>query len=79
MTDSVLYEVDEGLATVTLNRPESMNALDTGTKDDLRDALRAAGSDEAVRAVLLTGAGPRLLRRPGPQGAHRRSWRPAAA
>jgi 2-(1,2-epoxy-1,2-dihydrophenyl)acetyl-CoA isomerase len=57
MGDSVLYEVDEGLATVTLNRPEAMNALDTETKNDLRDALRAAGSDEVVRAVLLTGRG----------------------
>lgn len=57
MGDSVLYEVDEGLARVTLNRPEAMNALDTGTKNELRDALRDAGSDEAVRAVLLTGRG----------------------
>jgi 2-(1,2-epoxy-1,2-dihydrophenyl)acetyl-CoA isomerase len=57
MGDSVLYEVGDGLATVTLNRPEAMNALDTGTKDALRDSLRAAAADEAVRAVLLTGRG----------------------
>ncbi|WP_329175017.1 enoyl-CoA hydratase-related protein [Streptomyces sp. NBC_01477] len=57
MADSVLYEVSEGLATVTLNRPEAMNALDTGTKVALRDALRDAGADPAVRAVLLTGSG----------------------
>ncbi|WUH91158.1 enoyl-CoA hydratase-related protein [Streptomyces sp. NBC_00433] len=57
MADSVLYEVSDGLATVTLNRPEAMNALDTATKAALRDALRAAGADEAVRAVLLTGGG----------------------
>jgi 2-(1,2-epoxy-1,2-dihydrophenyl)acetyl-CoA isomerase len=57
MADGVLYEVSEGLATVTLNRPEAMNALDTRTKEALRDALRAAGADEAVRAVLLTGTG----------------------
>ena len=57
MADSVLYEVDEGLATVTLNRPEAMNALDTGTKNELRDALREAAADPAVRAVLLTGTG----------------------
>lgn len=57
MADSVLYEVGEGLATVTLNRPEAMNALDARTKNSLRDALREAGSDEAVRAVLLTGNG----------------------
>lgn len=57
MADSVLYEVADGLATVTLNRPDAMNALDTATKNSLRDALREAGSDEAVRAVLLTGNG----------------------
>lgn len=57
MADSVLYEVSEGLATVTLNRPEAMNALDIETKNALRDTLAAAGADEEVRAVLLTGNG----------------------
>jgi 2-(1,2-epoxy-1,2-dihydrophenyl)acetyl-CoA isomerase len=57
MADSVLYEVSDGLATVTFNRPEAMNALDTETKNALRDALRAAAGDSAVRAVLLTGTG----------------------
>jgi 2-(1,2-epoxy-1,2-dihydrophenyl)acetyl-CoA isomerase len=57
MADGVLYEVADGLATVTLNRPDAMNALDTATKNALRDALRQAASDEAVRAVLLTGNG----------------------
>jgi 2-(1,2-epoxy-1,2-dihydrophenyl)acetyl-CoA isomerase len=57
MGESVLYEVEDGLATVTLNRPEAMNALDTGTKDALRDTLRAAGADGAVRAVLLAARG----------------------
>ncbi len=57
MADCVLYDVTDGLATVTLNRPEAMNALDTATKDALRDALRAAAGDPAVRAVLLTATG----------------------
>jgi 2-(1,2-epoxy-1,2-dihydrophenyl)acetyl-CoA isomerase len=57
MAGSVLYEVDEGLATVTLNRPEAMNALDVGTKDELRDCLREAAADRGVRAVLLTARG----------------------
>ncbi|MDX6327880.1 MAG: 2-(1,2-epoxy,2-dihydrophenyl)acetyl-CoA isomerase [Streptomycetaceae bacterium] len=57
MGDTVLYEVSDGLATITLNRPDAMNALDTATKVALRDALRAAGTDQAVRAVLLTAAG----------------------
>ena len=40
MADTVLYEVSDGLATITLNRPEAMNALNTEAKVALRDALR---------------------------------------
>jgi 2-(1,2-epoxy-1,2-dihydrophenyl)acetyl-CoA isomerase len=57
MADTVLYDVTEGLATITLNRPDAMNALDDATKDALRDTLRRAADDPAVRAVLLTGNG----------------------
>ncbi|MEU7132185.1 enoyl-CoA hydratase-related protein [Streptomyces sp. NPDC046261] len=57
MADTVLYEVADGLATITLNRPDAMNALDTETKVALRDALHRAGGDTAVRAVLLTATG----------------------
>ncbi|MBY8884175.1 enoyl-CoA hydratase/isomerase family protein [Streptomyces sp. PTM05] len=57
MADTVLYEVTEGLATITLNRPEAMNALSTEAKDALRDTLREAAGDPAVRAVLLTANG----------------------
>ncbi|OEV05988.1 enoyl-CoA hydratase-related protein [Streptomyces oceani] len=57
MADTVLYDVTEGLATITLNRPDAMNALDDETKGALRDALREATDSESVRAVLLTGNG----------------------
>ncbi|MCQ4080209.1 enoyl-CoA hydratase-related protein [Streptomyces sp. RB6PN25] len=57
MADTVLYEVADGLATITLNRPEAMNALDTATKVALRDVLQEAAQDQAVRAVLLIGSG----------------------
>ncbi|MFC0599686.1 enoyl-CoA hydratase-related protein [Streptomyces palmae] len=57
MSDTVLYELTDGLATITLNRPDSMNALNIETKVALRDALRTAGEDSAVRAVLLTATG----------------------
>ncbi|MDT0342517.1 enoyl-CoA hydratase-related protein [Streptomyces litchfieldiae] len=56
-TDTVLYEVTDGLATVTLNRPEAMNALNVTAKEALRDSLRRAAGDSQVRAVLLTGNG----------------------
>ncbi|MFE9430507.1 enoyl-CoA hydratase/isomerase family protein [Streptomyces sp. NPDC006640] len=61
MADTVLYEVSDGLATITLNRPEAMNAMNTGTKVALRDAAQEAASDEGVRAILLTAAGDRAF------------------
>ncbi|MER6994199.1 enoyl-CoA hydratase-related protein [Streptomyces sp. NPDC000410] len=57
MADTVLYEVTDGLATITINRPEAMNAMNTEAKVALRDSLRAAAADAAVRAVLLTATG----------------------
>ncbi|SCD55006.1 2-(1,2-epoxy-1,2-dihydrophenyl)acetyl-CoA isomerase, partial [Streptomyces sp. SolWspMP-sol7th] len=57
MADSVLYDVTDALATITLNRPDAMNALDTATKEALRDALQNAAADPGVRAVLLTATG----------------------
>ncbi|MFI9600741.1 MULTISPECIES: 2-cyclohexenylcarbonyl CoA isomerase [Streptomyces] len=61
MADTVLYEVSDGLATITLNRPEAMNALDVAAKVALREATREAADDGAVRAVLLTAAGDRAF------------------
>jgi 2-(1,2-epoxy-1,2-dihydrophenyl)acetyl-CoA isomerase len=57
VADVLHYDLTDAVATVTLNRPESMNALDTALKEALRDALRAAAEDPQVRAVLLTGRG----------------------
>lgn len=57
MSDSVAYDVTAGVATITLNRPDAMNALDTPTKVALRDTVLAAAEDDAVRCVVLTGTG----------------------
>lgn len=57
MPDSVLYRLDAAVATITLNRPSSMNSLDVETKEALLAALRQASSDPGVRAVVLTGQG----------------------
>jgi 2-(1,2-epoxy-1,2-dihydrophenyl)acetyl-CoA isomerase len=54
---TVLTEQAEGVLTITLNRPESYNALNEQLKDDLLDALKAASRDASVRCVVLTGAG----------------------
>ena len=55
--DAVLTDVSDGLATITINRPDAMNAMNTAAKVALRDALRAVAEDTAVRAVLLTATG----------------------
>ena len=54
---TVRVEVVGSVATVTLDRPEGMNALDLGTKIALLDAVRAVHDDADVRAVVLTGSG----------------------
>ena len=54
---SVLYEVSENVATITLNRPERLNALDYDLKDELLRVLRVAEEDREVRAIVITGAG----------------------
>jgi 2-(1,2-epoxy-1,2-dihydrophenyl)acetyl-CoA isomerase len=57
VTEPVLYDVEDGVATVTLNRPDAMNSLDVATKVALRDAVTEAARDDAVRCVVLTGSG----------------------
>ena len=53
----VLYEVANKVATITLNRPEAMNALSPGLEGEMHAALDEADADENVRAIILTGAG----------------------
>ncbi len=54
---TLLTETADGVLTITLNRPEVLNALTPQMLDDLRDAVRAAEQDAAVRCLVLTGAG----------------------
>ncbi len=55
--ETVLYEVREGVALITLNRPEKLNAISRQLREDLMEALEEAEGDEAVRCVVLSGAG----------------------
>ncbi|MGY6550519.1 MAG: enoyl-CoA hydratase [Erythrobacter sp.] len=59
--DTVLLEVADGIATVTLNRPQAMNALSTAMRRRLFAVMRQVDSDDRVRAVILTGAGTRAF------------------
>ncbi len=55
--EALVYEQDEAVAILTMNRPERRNALNRALENDLMAALDRARDDEAVRAVILTGAG----------------------
>jgi 2-(1,2-epoxy-1,2-dihydrophenyl)acetyl-CoA isomerase len=55
--ETIRVEVADGVATITLNRPESLNALNVAMRHELLAALKATGRDETVRAVVLTGEG----------------------
>jgi len=57
MTAPVRCEVSDGVATVTMDRPDTLNALDRAMKVALRDTLLAVADDSTVRAVVLTGSG----------------------
>ncbi len=56
---AVLLDVRDGIATLTLNRPEAINAINDAVRTQLPAALRQADADPAVRVVVLQGAGPR--------------------
>jgi enoyl-CoA hydratase len=59
--DNLLLERDAGMAVVTVNRPRVLNALDTRTMDELRRAALELKRDEAIRAVVITGAGEKAF------------------
>jgi 2-(1,2-epoxy-1,2-dihydrophenyl)acetyl-CoA isomerase len=56
-SDPVLLDLTDGVATITLNRPEAMNSLDVATKVALLKAVQSVAEDPAARCVVLTGTG----------------------
>ena len=59
--EQLLYDVSDGVATVTLNRPEKRNALSGELLAELVDAILRVRDDDEVRAVVLTGAGDKVF------------------
>ncbi len=60
--ETVLYEKDDrGIAWVTLNRPEALNAFSVRMRDDLYEVLSAVKIDDEIRAVIFKGAGEKAF------------------
>ena len=57
MYEEILYDVDERIATITLNRPDKLNAVTDLTQQEMRHAMATAEMDEDVVGIILTGAG----------------------
>src|SRR3972149_8658492 len=57
----VLYEEKGGVATITLNRPDSLNAIRVGMYEEIADAIQRAGWNSEVGVIVLTGAGDRAV------------------
>ena len=54
---TILYDVEDGILTITLNRPEALNAFNTPMLEELLDACDRADADDEVKAIIVTGAG----------------------
>lgn len=61
MSDVVLYEVTDGIAWLTINRPEARNALSQAVREGLWDGVRWFNADESARILVLTGAGDKAF------------------
>lgn len=57
----IIYEKSEGIATITLNRPEALNAFSKEVIDEVLQAIENTKTDENVRVVILTGAGEKAF------------------
>lgn len=53
----ILYDVEDGIATITMNRPDKLNAFTSVMLEEIIDAIDKTDADDDVRAVIFTGAG----------------------
>ncbi len=54
---NLLFAVEDGVATITFNRPKALNAMNSETMGELKDAVERCKNDDAIKVVILTGAG----------------------
>lgn len=57
MFETIRYDVKNGIATICLNRPEKLNAFNAEMNREVKDAVKSASSDDAVRCIVITGEG----------------------
>ena len=61
MYDNLIYQTQDGVCRITLNRPQVYNALSPGLIHEITQAVEAAGTDDSVRVVVITGAGDKAF------------------
>jgi enoyl-CoA hydratase len=59
--ENIIYQVEEGIATITFNRPKALNAINAALLAELSDALDQVAADEDIRVLVLTGAGDKAF------------------
>src|SRR5687768_13900423 len=59
--ENLRYEVADGIATITVERPDKLNALNAATIRELGEAVREAGESDAVRGMVVTGSGSKAF------------------
>jgi enoyl-CoA hydratase len=59
--ENILISIEEGIATVTINRPTKLNALNKATISDLNKAIKTLGKNDEVRVIALTGSGEKAF------------------
>jgi len=57
--ENLLTSAENGVLTITINRPDKLNALNKKTVSEIGEAIKAAKEDEAVKAIIITGSGPK--------------------
>jgi len=72
--ENIVFQVDQGVATITFSRPKALNALNQALLAEFAQALDAVAADESVRVLILTGAGEK----PSWPARTSASWRPTA-
>ena len=55
--EHILVDIDEGVATLTLNRPDKLNAMNRKLSAELHDAIKGMDADDAMGCIVVTGAG----------------------